>query len=212
MSLARLKLLKSASFLNEADNDWDNDLLYILEAATKVACQFTGRKLEKDTYHNELYTGNDTNRLWLKEYPVQSIMEVRLWNGTDDYDVEDSDYYTLVNGVYIQYPALGQESNAEWDTWESTYQNGIKITYIAGFDTSGWESKEIDVAFGVPGDLEYAVCSLAQLIWMEGKKGGARRGVQSKSVGFENLVVEKFVTGLPADVQRILHTYRRLNV
>ncbi|KPL08309.1 hypothetical protein AMJ86_01135 [bacterium SM23_57] len=212
MALARLKLLKSPSFLNESSNEWDDDFTHTLEAATAIACKFTGRALEKTTYQNELYTGNNTSRLFLREYPVQTIIAVELWNGLDDYDEETSTYYALINKRYIQYPALGQESNAAWSKWLSTYENGIRISYVAGYDSTGWASKGVDVAFGIEADLEYAVCSLAQLVWMDGKKGGARRGVQSASVGFENLVVEKYVAGLPADVQRILHTYRRLNV
>jgi len=210
-SLARLSLLKSDSFLKEATTDYDDDYKFQLLAATDIIRQFTSRDLVLATYQNELYTGNDMNALYLNQYPIEDIAEVLLWDGTDSYDVEDADYYTLVEKRFLQYPALGQTS-ASWSNWKSVYPQGIKITYTAGYSTAAWQTAAVQAAFGVPSDLEYACAAIAQLQWMEGKKGGARRGVMSKSVIAESLTVEKFVGGISADVKQILNKYRRLTV
>lgn len=211
-ALARLSLLKSESLLNESSTDFDEDYKFQLIAATSLIERFTARSLILATYQDELYTGNDKEILYLDNWPVEKVIEVRLWDGTDSYDVEDADYYALVKKRYLQYPALGQAASATWSNWASTYLNGIKITYAAGYSVAAWQTASAQSAFGVPSDLEYACAAIAQLQWMEGKKGGARRGVLSKSVIAESLTVEKFVGGLSDDVKQILNKYRRLTV
>ncbi len=211
-SLARLKMLKSNAFLKEDEITWDDELKLLLIAATEMVCLFTGRALALTTYSEELYTGNDTSRLWLQEYPVDEISLIELWDGVSAYEEEDSDYYALIDKRYLQYPALGQETSATWSKWKSTYELGIRVTYSAGYSTTNWEVLGIDVDFNVPRDLEYAVCTIAQLMWMEGKKGGGRRGVSTMSVGVEGLTVERYVNELPKDTMRILNNYRRLSI
>lgn len=134
-ALARLSLLKSAAFLNELTTTFDNELKFILEDVTDFVELYCGRILESTTYTDELYTGDDTDVLFLKAWPVTTLSTVKLWDGSSTYATETATYYALINQRYIQYPALGQDSVATWSKWQSSYRNGIKVTYTAGYRT-----------------------------------------------------------------------------
>ena len=219
MALARLSMLKSGSFLNESADTFDNDYKSLLEAASNWVARYCGRwdeennvnAFENNTYANERHTGDDTNKLFLNHLPINSVAEVRLWDGVDSFDVESSDYYEVINKTYIYYPKLGESSGATWANWKSTYANGIKVTYNAGYIVDGWSAKAITDEFGVPQDLEYAVASIAHVMRKLGAKSGGRRGVSSMTVGPDAMAIEKFVQGLPEDALLILKNYKLVN-
>lgn len=223
MALARLKLFKSNTYL-AIDPSWagadDNNDVYseILKIASTHVEKWCARRLIRQTYTDELYTGNDSNKLYLNEWPVVEIISVKLWDGSDSYDVETSTYYALIqqrdeDPGYIYYPALGQESNGSWSGWESDYANGIKITYTAGYSDTGWKTKDVTDAFGVPADLEHATCLIAYKIWKDSAEGGGRFGLASMAKGDASMgLIESVVRAFPAEVKMILHTYRRLSI
>jgi len=218
-ALARLSLLKSTAFLALTGTKFDDQLKVLLESASLTAARFCGRWDEKksrssfdlNNYEDEVYTGDGTTILYLKNFPAIKIIEVKLWDGVDSFDVEADTLYELVDNRYIQYPALGQTADATWAGWSASYKNGIKITYTAGYSSIDWDTKAVTDAFGVPHDLEYAVASIAHLAWMAGKEGGGRRGVTNINVGAQGLTKEVFQAGaLPKDVEGILNKYIKL--
>jgi hypothetical protein len=211
MALARLSLLKSQALLNESVTKYDQAFAALLVSASLVAHRFTARKLESGSYQ-EYYTGKNALKLYLNEYPVLAVNEVKLWDGVDSYDVENAAYYQLIDKRYLQYPRLGQESTATWSYWKACYLNGIWVSYIAGYITNNWNSAGLAQDFGVPYDLEYAVAKLAALMWKDGMVGGPRLGVTTLAVGGESMGVEKYLTSLPHDIQMVFTHHRRIDI
>ena len=84
--LARLSLLKSKAFLKDGTTQFDDAYKAIIKAATDLANTYTHRELRLTDYANELYTGNDTNILYLKNYPIVAVNDVYIWDGVDSYD------------------------------------------------------------------------------------------------------------------------------
>lgn len=220
MALARLSLLKSAAYLSESGTSLDNEFKELLKAASMWAARYCGRWEEGDevnafelnTYQDERYTGQGTRKLYLRHFPVVTVTEVRLWDGVDSFDVEDADNYELIDRRYLQYPALGRESNATWSFWWSTYTNGIKVTYTAGYATANWDKLKVEEAFGVPPDLEHAVAAIAHLSFKQGVKSGGRRGLLTMSMGVESTSINSFVQGLSNEVVSILDNYKVVNL
>ena len=132
-SLCRLSVLKSALFLDISVTTFDASMQFLLQEISRLVETYLGRTLEQTTYTDEMYTGNNSDGLFLNNWPVTTLSAVKLWDGSSTYATETATYYTLINQRWIQYPGLGQESLATWSKWESTYRNGIKITYTAGY-------------------------------------------------------------------------------
>ena len=216
MALARLSLLKSTSFLNITSSDYDDELKNLLTTATADADNFCNRTFEQTTYTNKLFTRNKSrrndNKFLLPESPVSSITSMSFWDTSDEqYEVENADYYLLVDELWIQYPKLGEESNASYSIFPHGV-NYIKITYIAGYDTTDWYSLEITEAFEVPNDLEYAVCLMAAVKWLAGREERMSIGLLNAGIGDENVAYEKYQKGIPKESEEILKNYRKHRV
>lgn len=161
-ALARLSLLKSSLLLDETSASFDDALKALLIQTSNFIDVYTQRRIENSgslmqtTYNSERYTGDGTHKLWLKNWPVTSITDLSFWDGDDSYDTETSTIYEVVRERYIFYPKLGQASNASQVNFKSTYDNGIEVTYVAGYDvTTTWAITAIDVGnktFTVAGD------------------------------------------------------------
>jgi len=208
--LARLSLVKS--LLNESGTSFDNDLKLVIESVSEFVESYCRRELESQTFSNEYYTGDGSHELWLDNYPVTSVTSVAIWDGDDSYDTESSDYYELIDDRYLYYPKLGEEDNATWANWYSGIPNNIKVTYVAGYDTSDWDTAALTDSFGVPADLEMAVAKLAVLSFKDSRKDHALLGVSAKSYGVESITVDTFEKGIPDDVLNVLNSYRRILV
>lgn len=213
MALARLSLLKSNAFLKTTETTFDADYKALLESASRWISSYTSRQLELTTHEDEQYTGDDTRKLWLRETPVTEIDKVEIWDGTE-WDEETAANYQLIRELYILYPSLEQSSSL-YANWPSSFPEGIRITYTAGYPTADWAELLITEEFGVPEDLEYATAAVAHISWVQGKKGGARRGLTSMTIGNENITIAETATlvqGLPQDVLSIINRYRRLEL
>lgn len=214
-ALGRLTVLKSEAFISETGTDSDNVFKTLLLAASNYIQTYTARRLVAEQYKEQRYSGNDTNELLLREWPVIELKEVSIWDGTDSFDTESLGYFDLIpdeNGHNntLQYPKLGQESNATWGSWPDGSKNNIKITYDAGYNTTGWDDMPVTGTFDVPGDLEYACVQIAYKLWKDGSKGGGRFGMTSISKGADSFAIDRFIKGLPTDTLMILNKYRRL--
>ncbi len=211
-AIARLALIKA--LLNEDSADYDDDLKALALAVTDWVQTYCDRTLES-VERTEYYTGNGSNKLWLREWPVTAISSVAIWDGDDSYDTESSDYYEEFEDRYIHYPKLGQEGNATWPNWYAGTENNIKVVYTSGYDCSNW----VDAAYPDPGagktfdaprDLEYAVAQLVVLAFNGWRKSQGLLGLSSKTLVGETIVIDKYISGIPADVERVLNGYRRL--
>ena len=143
-SLARLSLLKSKLLTGITDTSWDAILKEALKAATKRAQSEVGRALIQATYTDERYTGSDTNLLYPEHFPVTALSAVSFWDG-DAWTAETLSYFEVIDGLEVVYPMLGEESNADYSVWPATYDRGIKLTYTAGYDNTGWDEQSITI-------------------------------------------------------------------
>ncbi len=214
-ALARLSVLKSKLFLGQASNANDDELKNLLIATTEQVESWTNRTLVSATQTDQLMTRLkfSPNKLFPVETPVTSITALKFWDTTTDtYVTETAANYLLVDQLYIQYPALGKINDATFSEFPDGV-NEIKITYVAGFVTTNWDTAAITVDFTVPADLEKAVAAIAHLAWQDGQGGSNRRGVTQINVGAQGLTKEIFQTGaFPKDVERILAKYSKLVV
>ena len=199
-ALARLSILKSSLFLKETVTTYDDSFKFLLRRVTDFIEVYTGRVLDSATFTEELYTGDDTDVLFLRNWPVSTLTTVALWDGDDSWDAETASYYLLCNQRYIQYPALGQESNASWSNWQSNYRNGIKITYTAGYVNSTTYAitavNTTNKTFTIAGD--YTAVFIAGVVFdVTGSTGNdATYTVASSSLVTTNTVI--VVTATPA--------------
>lgn len=216
-SLARLSVLKSELFLNQTSGTFDAVLKNLLISVTEQVESWTNRTLIETTHTDQLMTRQKfaPNKLYPIETPVTSITTLKFWDTTTEtYVTETAANYLLVDQLWIQYPALGKINDATFSEFPDGV-NEIQITYVAGFDvtTVDWETAAITTTFGVPADLEGAVCAIAHLAWKDGQKGGGRRGVTQINVGAQGQTKEIFQSGaFPKDVERILAKYSKLVV
>ena len=214
-SLARLTLLKSKAYLNET-SDTNNDVLKnVLIAVSAGVEMYCNRALISTTYTDEFQTrlAFSPNIIYPLQYPVTSVTTLKFWDSTtDEYVEEDSDYYLLVtrgDNSYIQYPKLGQAVNATYAEFPSGL-NEIKMTYVAGYLNTDWDTALVTASFGVPAELEKAVCSLAQLAYNDGMGGKGRLGITNVSTGAMGVTKEIFDTGsMPDNIRVVLDKYRK---
>lgn len=209
MALARLSLLKSDALLDIDAATWDSELKALLAAATEQVHQSTDRILESTTHTDERHTGDSTNILYPKQYPVTTLSSVSIWDtSTDTFVSESTAYFDVIDQAYLYYPKLGQENNATYSLYPAT-PNGIKITYIAGYSTTSWATALITASFGVPADLEYVVALMAALKWLEG------RGSSEARLGLKRMILndgQEIIPDRAQDaIEQILSTYRRPN-
>lgn len=120
LSLADLKL---ALLDDTTKTDFDNLFEMFIDQLSAVADKLTGRNLAAQTYSNELHDGNDKRRLYLDNYPINSVSAL----------TEDDD--SLTEGAdedFIIYGSAGylRRMDANWSA--ADFQN-IDVSYNAGY-------------------------------------------------------------------------------
>jgi len=210
VALARLSLLQSTLLLDNTASD--DELKALLAAATTQFHQLCDRVLEQTTHTDERHTGDETHILYPKQWPLTTLSAVSIWDTTTETFVSESTtYFDVVDQYMLYYPKLGQESNTTYTCYPKT-PNGIKLTYVAGYATTSWDTAAISDSFAVPKDIEYAVALLAALQWMEGS-GSREARMGKKRVIFENqeIVIDRGPGGIWPYVETVISTYRRPN-
>jgi len=209
MALARLLVLTSPAYLDIDTGEYDEPLKTLLQVASKFAETYTGRVLERASNtadRVEYYNGTDERKLYLEEYPVAEIVEVAIWDG-DQWEVIDSTHYELRGERTLVYPLRTKADDAEHSCWPSTFDEGIRITFKAGYLTDEWAILNPWADFPVPPDLEDAICELAMKDWIDSKGGQSRFMMSSISRGVESIQVDKFVQGIPEAAKHALDRY-----
>lgn len=211
MALARRSVLKSPSFLNNSSIENDDDFDLLLENATSFAEDYTSRTLERESDTPDILeyrNGRNKRELYLDEYPVDSITLVEIWDGSE-WETIDAAHYELRKLRTLIYPLKTKRADAVYPFWPRT-NDGIRITYSAGYLTTDWMSLTVVASFGVPRDLEQAVCMIARKAWYDGKGSGqTRAGLTSVSRGDESVGfgTDRFEKGMPPEAQAILDIY-----
>jgi len=166
----------------------DNLLLEtLINAATDFMEDYCRRRFLKTVYTNELYDGDGTETLFLRNYPIVTIASI-YWTYVDVADdLIDADEYKIYNlGGYI-YRSGG---------WITGHQN-IKINYTAGYDFA---------ADGIPSELQEICNALVNLKYNQPD----RQGVESERMG--GYAVSYSKDDLPADLKKQLNLWRKMDV
>lgn len=165
--------------LGYADEQQDT-VVFFINSASKKAEQYARRKLAARDY-TEKYDGHGREDLILKQYPINSVTDVRIdgdrafGSGTivTDYFTEDD------VGILVRDPGV-------WPT----YRKGIQVTYNAGYSS-------------VPEDLQEAV--LEVVAWSVRRIASKSLGVRSASG--EGMTTEYELT-IPTNAQRVFESYQ----
>lgn len=141
----------------------DDDILFELQKSAEDKAQtFCGIQFEQQEF-TEYHSGDGTDVVLLKNYPVASITE--LYNSPDRtftaIDLLDSDEYTI-------YEELGMIELVE--RWFCHGSKTIKVVYTAGYTEDT-----------MPDDLKTAIASLVAADYLE-KKGSINAIVEADAV------------------------------
>jgi len=202
MALARLSVVKN--YLKIGGTGQDETLKLFLSVATGMAEKFTHRDyLEKPgSAIDEFYSPTQilNSRLYLRNKPlntITSIVENYGKTGGDD-TISSDDYEVFSSDGVVRFD----------DASPTVGFLNLKVTYQPGYDTTGWDTLDIDDSFGVPSDLEYAITIISVKLFQDSKQGEGRAGLSSKSRAGESLAyTTEFEKTIPAEAQMILDNY-----
>lgn len=192
-TLARLKV-----YLGITSASYDTVLEYAIDSATAFILQYCDRTFQKIVYSNEIYDGNGSKNLLLKNYPVISgqtfTLEIRDSidnNGSfsviasEDYFIkESSGIISYISGIFAK------------------IDQHYRISYTAGYDYDTASKTLTSVNLG---DLEYAVWKLCATIYYQRTSSG---NVSSEHIGDYSITYMKEVM-TDSELIMILDRYKR---
>lgn len=120
----------------------DEMIKTLINAVSQDCLKYLRRSLLKATHTDETYTGDNTNVLWLRDYPIISIASITPYEGAAaltlvgtefDFDAESGEI-RLRDGRIFQSSQHGSINN-------------VKITYDAGYD--GIANLPYDLRFSI---------------------------------------------------------------
>ena len=174
------------SYLNKTDTGDDDELGFVL-GAVHAEMDLTTRRTLYETAHTEYQDGNDTDGLFLENWPVSAVTSVNV-DGLRDFGtdtLEDSGDYFTNTELGIVYHNSG--------SWPAGHAN-IKVVYTAGY-----------TADTVPADLQRVVLELASIAWQ--KRKNKNHDVSSESGGDKSRTY--FTEPYPPHIEEIIAGYRR---
>jgi len=120
---ALVTLARQKTYLQETGDTHDTELEMLINGVSSFFDLFTDRtQLRQATYTNLLLDGNGKNRLYVPDFPINSISALEE---TDVALTEDTDFY-----VYSRHNQGYLKRNG--DTWLAGHKN-IDLSYSAGF-------------------------------------------------------------------------------
>lgn len=156
---------------DEDDETYDAAILVYMDAGLAMLRELTGRQLTRAWYRDTLAAMPD--RLYLREYPVGSIISVQLGG----VDVATSDYQAFMNSGYIQFknfyfPRFSMQIPGRFMT----------VDYVGGYET-------------LPGNYLLALYSGIQAAVTQRNQisnyGGAVKRISVYDVGVTDFAVSK---------------------
>ena len=183
-ALTTLAFAKTYLKIPSTETSQDALVEFFINAASQDVESETNRKLKAQS-HTEYQHGRKSNTLLLREFPINSVTELRIDStsnftdaqtlmDTDDYRIaDDKNALVLLNGVF-----------------PNGYQN-IRAIYNAGYTT-------------VPSDLEHACLWL--VFYYHKMRIAEDIGRSSKSKGDESM---SMLQEAPANVRNTIQRYKR---
>jgi hypothetical protein len=161
----------------------------IINYASDFIQQYTGRNLKSTAYVDEKYSGDGTQYMFLKNYPITAITTVKYFDNFSQTVmqtlVENQDYIPFYDEGYLF-------SSAGWINDKLNY----RISYTAGYTA-------------IPFNVKVACAQLGYLVYT--KKGDSGL-LTSESIG--NYSYDKgsnedaFGMGVPDEIIGVLNSYR----
>jgi len=181
----------------------DNTVIDIfIETSTEFIENYCQRRFMKTTYTDEVYDGDGSEFVRLKQYPVISgetfsLSRRNSVSNEDDWSSIDSeDYFVDEESGIVEYIKGMRFQN---------YPQHYKITYTAGFD---FDNATTFLADTTAGDVEYACWKLCSVMWNRRK---ADPSVQSEKLGNYAVTYRKFVNE-NTEIASILDKYARVSM
>jgi hypothetical protein len=140
MDNALTTLEEAKAYIKESDPSIDATIEFLINAASAAIENYCYRKFAEASYADEEYDGTGIRNLYLKNYPVQSITEIKV----DDVILSATEYKVRKESGTVVRP-------------KSRWQEGIlnlKVSYIAGYVTPEQVAKDATKTRTLPFDLE----------------------------------------------------------
>ena len=185
-------------FLDITIADDDTLIERLVNSATDFIEKYCDRRFKKTTYSNEIYNGSGSNKLLLKQYPVDSASAFTL-EKRDSISNEDS-FSDIESEDYFVHWEKGIVENVRSIFY--SYPRHYRISYAAGYDYDNAASYLSDVGAA---DLEYACWKLVSSLYDE---TGTDGGIQSESLGDYSVSYMK-ATMADDELKGILNKYKR---
>lgn len=160
-ALTNLADVKESLNIASSVTRYDNLIIRKINQATAMIENYCGRRFKATNYTDELYTGNGTDQIVLKQRPIITLTSLKGRDTSlneNDFETIDSSYYFADDNAGIL--GLTFRSLGHWGRWA--------VTYRAGYET-------------IPDDLAEACASLAAYLVTNADGGSV--GVSSKKEG-----------------------------
>jgi hypothetical protein len=180
----------------------DSDALRsLINAASDYIAEHTNRCLLDTTYTSEKYDGNGEYKLFLNNFPINSITHLYEWNTVDN--AAAITFYENTDYLYNQ--------KEGWIYLSQGFTQGIQnyqVTYGAGYVKTAATGKIL-----LPFDIRNACAQLVQVY----RKFKAKPGIISETIGTysysrENKNKDLRINGMaiPAEIADVISRYARL--
>lgn len=153
-------LARAKQYLGISDSSKDFRLTMRIVAASKAIENYCNRTFKRTTYTNEILSGKDSSRIYLKNSPVIDGQPFTM-ERTDDFDT-DTSWDGISSEDYQVDNAKGviQKDNGNFRAGNRNY----RVTYTAGYYLPSADEFEDDVndELDLPADIEMAVLTLLE--------------------------------------------------
>ncbi len=168
----------------------DDDILNQLINGASVSIEsYIGRKLVSQTYTDEEHDGNGTQKLYLVNWPIISVTNLKLWDKQTD-TVQDT---FTENTDFVLYAKEGYLY--KWGGYSKGIKN-YRSTYVAGYAS-------------LPEDVKMGCNKFCSQLFDTKRK----EGIKSHKIGtfgetFGGVLSKEGIFELPPDIQAIFSKYR----
>ena len=181
LSYAIVQLNDAKSFLGY--NGSDDNMKFLINSVTDYIEGSCNRRFKETTYTNEVYNGNNSCELVLKQCPVTAFSKLEennsMGNSNDWNTIDSEDYwFDTVSGIVTL--------NRRFYKGNQNY----RATYSAGYST-------------IPYDLQFLAMSLIKEFLTVKSSGG----IKQESLGDHSITFESILQSNPA-LKDILNGYR----
>lgn len=200
---------RAKSYLDLTGSSYDLKLTMLILAATQyIQDTYCQRKFKHQTFTQQLYNGNGSPRLYLKNRPIiqgqtLTVEERHGIDSSDDWETLDSDDY------YVDYDTgkitlVGGRFAEGTQNYRITYTAGYYLPSEAQFQDGTDDEKDL------PYDLELAVLDMVSTMYGQTGTTGA---IQKEKVGQVEVTYanDAATAAMQPHIKKTLDTYKRMS-